>query len=88
MNACTYKKSHPMTMANVTLNCMLMSLTTYAQDINFEARIDKSRMSYQDVLVLTLVLSGGNVDMDVTVLHRLVASAVGSQDTEAFHLPF
>ena len=45
---------------------ILMSFTASAQDISFEARIDKNRISYQDVLVLTLVLSGGNVDMNVT----------------------
>lgn len=44
---------------------LLASVAAYAQDINFEARIDKTRMSFQDVLVLSLILSGGNVDMNV-----------------------
>ena len=45
---------------------LLVSIAAHAQDISFEARIDKTRMSYQDVLMLSLVLSGGNVDMNAT----------------------
>ncbi|MCP4404880.1 MAG: tetratricopeptide repeat protein [bacterium] len=44
---------------------LLASIAAQAQDIGFEARIDKTRMSYQDVLVLSLVLSGSKIDMNV-----------------------
>ncbi|PID55988.1 hypothetical protein CSB45_13625 [candidate division KSB3 bacterium] len=43
---------------------VLMAPGVYAQDITFEAGVDKTRMSYQDALVLSLVLSGSNVDMN------------------------
>lgn len=38
----------------------------YAQDITFEAAVDKPQMSFEEVLVLSFVLSGGNIDLNVT----------------------
>lgn len=37
-----------------------------AQDVAFQARVDKTRLAFEDVLVLTLTLSGGNLDMNVS----------------------
>ena len=36
-----------------------------AQGIQFEASVDKNSMSFEDVLVLSFVLSGSNIDMNV-----------------------
>ena len=49
----------------IVIFSVFASISAYGEDISFEARIDKTRMSYQDVLMLSLVLSGGNVDMNV-----------------------
>lgn len=38
---------------------------TMAQDVRFEARVDKTRMVLDDTLMLSFVLSGGNVDLNV-----------------------
>lgn len=45
---------------------VLSTIVVYAQDITFEATVDKTRMSYEDVLVLSFVLSGGGLDMNVS----------------------
>ena len=42
------------------------TIIAYAQDMTFEATLDKTRMSYEDVLVLSFVLSGSSLDMNVT----------------------
>ena len=37
-----------------------------AQDITFEATVDKTQMAYEDVLRLSFRLAGGNIDLNVT----------------------
>jgi tetratricopeptide (TPR) repeat protein len=39
---------------------------TFAQDVVFQAHVDKARLSFEDVVVLTFTLSGGNIDLNVT----------------------
>lgn len=38
----------------------------HAQEITFEAAVDNTQMSYEDVVVLSFMLSGENVDLNVT----------------------
>ncbi len=50
----------------VCLLAVLSTLRVNAQDIAFEAAVNKTQMSYEDVLVLSFTISGGNIDLNVT----------------------
>lgn len=45
---------------------IFLGSVAFAQDIVFEAHADKTRLSFEDVVVLTFTLSGGNLDLNVT----------------------
>ncbi len=44
----------------------LIVFPVHAQDITFEATVDKTQLYFEDVLVLSFVLSGGNIDLNIT----------------------
>ena len=50
----------------LTLVLFFISPALYAQDVTFDAHIDKTRLSFEDVLVLSFSLSGSNLDLNVT----------------------
>ncbi len=48
------------------ISLIVSGMTASAQDVTFEASVNRTRMSYEDTLVYSLSLSGGNIDLKVT----------------------
>lgn len=48
------------------LTLCVWSWTAFAQDVTFEARVDKTRMVLEDTLALSFVLSGSAIDLNVS----------------------
>lgn len=62
------KKIVLLTIGGIVLAAMFFTLNSVsAQDITFEASVDKNRLSFEDVLVLSFVLSGSNIDMNAVL---------------------
>lgn len=51
---------------SICVRLLALASLANAQDIRFQAEVDKTRLTAQDVLILSFSISGGNIDLNMT----------------------